>query len=35
MVLGHSLRDSGTKKQLAVLVTLDTVQSSTLKELKV
>lgn len=35
MVLGHSLRDIGTKKQLAVLITLDTVSSSTLDKLKV
>lgn len=35
MVLAHSLRDNGTKKQLAVLVTLDSLQASTLEELKV
>ncbi|KAL8714259.1 MAG: hypothetical protein Q9220_001988 [cf. Caloplaca sp. 1 TL-2023] len=34
MVLGHSLRDNGTTKQLAVLVTLDTLSASTLDELK-
>ncbi|KAL8947250.1 MAG: hypothetical protein Q9222_006445 [Ikaeria aurantiellina] len=34
MVLGHSLRDNGTTKQLAVLVTLDTLSVSTLDELK-
>ena len=35
VVLAHSLRDNGTKKQLAALVTLDTLQTSTLNELKV
>lgn len=35
MVLAHSLRDNGTKKQLAVLVTLDTLSASTIGELKV
>ena len=35
MVLGHSLRDNGTGKQLAVLVTLDTVPASAIDELKV
>lgn len=35
MVLGHSLRDSGTTKQLAALVTLDSLQASTIDELKV
>lgn len=35
MVLAHSLRDNGTKKQLAALVTLDTVQATTINELKV
>ena len=35
MVLAHSLRDNGTKKQLAVLVTLDSLQASTIEELKV
>ncbi|MCJ1474908.1 hypothetical protein MMC13_003568 [Lambiella insularis] len=34
MVLAHSLRDKGTKKQLAALVTLDTVQGTTVDELK-
>ncbi|MCJ1313234.1 glycogenin glucosyltransferase [Agyrium rufum] len=34
MVLAHSLRDNGTKKQLAALVTLDTVKSTTISELK-
>ena len=35
MVLAHSLRDNRTKKQLAVLVTLDSLSASTLEELKV
>lgn len=35
MVLAHSLRDSGTKRQLAVLVTFDTLDFSTLDELQV
>ena len=35
MVLAHSLRDHGTKKQLAALVTLDTLSASTIGELKV
>jgi hypothetical protein len=35
MVLAHSLRDHGTKKRLAVLVTLDTLQAATIEELKV
>lgn len=35
MVLAHSLRDNGTKKQLAILVTLDSLSASTLEELKV
>ena len=35
MVLGHSLRDCGTTKQLAALVTLDSLQSSTIDELRV
>lgn len=35
MVLAHSLRDNGTRKQLAILVTLDTLQASTIEELKV
>ncbi|KAI9857819.1 MAG: glycogenin glucosyltransferase, partial [Pleopsidium flavum] len=34
MVLAHSLRDSGTKKKLAVLVTLDSLDSTTIEELK-
>ena len=35
MVLAHSLRDNGTRMQLAVLVTLDTLAASTIEELKV
>ena len=35
MVLAHSLRDNGTKKELAVLVTLASLQGSTIDELKV
>jgi hypothetical protein len=35
MVLAHSLRDNGTKAKLVVLVTLDTLQLSTIDELKV
>lgn len=35
MVLGHSLRDHETKKQLVAFVTLDSLQTSTLDELKV
>ncbi|KAL8764633.1 MAG: hypothetical protein Q9194_006926 [Teloschistes cf. exilis] len=34
MVLAHSLRDSGTKRQLVVLVTFDTLDFSTLDELQ-
>ena len=34
MVLAHSLRDSGTRKQLVILVTLDSVAGSTVEELK-
>jgi glycogenin glucosyltransferase len=34
-VLAHSLRDNGTKKQLAVLVTLDSLNATTIEELKV
>jgi hypothetical protein len=34
-VLAHSLRDSGTKKKLAVLITPDTLRSATVTELKV
>ena len=35
MVLAHSLRDHGTQKLLAALVTLDSVSSSSIEELKV
>ena len=35
MVLAHSLRDSGSKKTLAILVTLDSISSKTIDELKV
>lgn len=35
MVLGHSLKDNGTQKQLVALVTLDTVSAATIDELKV
>ena len=35
MVLAHSLKDNGTKKQLAVLVTLDNLSVTTVDELKV
>ena len=35
MVLAHSLKDNGTKRKLAVLVTLDTLAASTIEELKV
>jgi glycogenin glucosyltransferase len=34
-VLAHSLRDAGTTKKLAVLVTLDTLSADTVAELKV
>lgn len=34
-VLAHSLRDCGTSKKLAALVTVDTLRMSTLMELKV
>ena len=33
-VLAHSLRDAGTSKKLAVLVTLDTLSAATIGELK-
>ncbi|KAK7563633.1 nucleotide-diphospho-sugar transferase [Phyllosticta citricarpa] len=33
-VLAHSLRDAGTKKKLAALVTLDTLAADTVRELK-
>ena len=35
MVLGRSLRDNGTQKELAVLVTLDSLPASAFDELKV
>ena len=35
MVLGHSLRDNRTQKQLAALVTLENLHASTIDELKV
>ena len=34
-MLAHSLRDAGTKKKLAVLVTLDTVSADVITQLKV
>lgn len=34
-MLAHSLRDGGTKKKLAVLITLDTLSADTITELKV
>ena len=34
-VLAHSLRDAGTTKKLAVLITLDTLSADTITELKV
>jgi glycogenin glucosyltransferase len=33
-VLAHSLRDAGTKKKLAVMVTMDTLSTDTIAELK-
>lgn len=35
MVLGHSLRDSGTQRHLAALITVDSLHTSTVDELKV
>ena len=35
MVLGHSLRDKGARGKLVVLVTLDTLSTDTITELKV
>ena len=35
MVLAHSLRDSGTKKQLVALVTLDSISANAVEALKV
>ncbi|KAG6015726.1 hypothetical protein E4U43_004913 [Claviceps pusilla] len=34
LVLGHSLRDAGTRKKLAALVTLDTVSASSISQLE-
>lgn len=34
-MLAHSLRDAGTSKKLAVLVTLDTVSAEVITQLKV
>ncbi|KAK3050784.1 hypothetical protein LTS18_012537, partial [Coniosporium uncinatum] len=34
VVLAHSLRDAGTKKKLAALITLDTLSAETVTELK-
>ncbi|KAH7136072.1 nucleotide-diphospho-sugar transferase [Dendryphion nanum] len=34
IVLAHSLRDAGTRKKLAVLITLDTLSADTITELK-
>jgi hypothetical protein len=34
LVLAHSLRDAGTKKKLAVLVTLDSVSAEVVTQLK-
>lgn len=34
-MLAHSLRDGGTKKKLAVLVTVDTVSADVIAQLKV
>ena len=34
-MLAHSLRDAGTKKRLAVLVTLETLSADAITELKV
>jgi hypothetical protein len=33
-VLAHSLRDAGTKKKLAILVTLDSVSAEVVTQLK-
>lgn len=35
LVLAHSLRDAGTDKKLAVLVTLDSVSASAISQLEV
>ena len=34
LVLAHSLRDAGTTKKLAILVTLDTVSADVVTQLK-
>ncbi|KAI4278229.1 MAG: hypothetical protein LQ337_001170 [Flavoplaca oasis] len=34
MVLAHSLRDNGTKKRLAILVTMEDIEVATIEELK-
>jgi hypothetical protein len=34
-VLAHSLRDAGTTKKLAAMITLDTLSADTVTELKV
>lgn len=34
-MLAHSLRDNGTKKKLAVLITADSLRPATITELKV
>lgn len=34
LVLAHSLRDAGTKKKLAILVTLDSVSAEVVTQLK-
>ena len=35
MVLAHSLRDNGTKGKIVALVTIDSLHTSTVEELKV
>lgn len=35
MVLAHSLRDNGTQKKLAAMVTTDSVSAATIEELRV
>ena len=35
MVLAHSLRDNGTTKKLAALITADSLSDSTVRELQV
>jgi hypothetical protein len=34
LVLAHSLRDAGTKKKLAILVTLDSISAEVVTQLK-